>query len=116
MRSQNMLAAHYNKRANIRRGLHWQETMARLHGPIVSELNLLFATDWFYESGEMLPDEEVVRSPRDTSGTYECQPGPRTTWCCSTSCSTPQIGRASCRARTEEHDSGSRRQTASDHD
>ena len=73
MGSQNMIAAHYNKRANIRRGLHWQETMARLHGPIVSELNLLFATDWFYESGEMLPDEEVVRSPRDTSGTYECQ-------------------------------------------
>ena len=73
MGSQNMIAAHYNKRANIRRGLHWQETMARLHGPIVSELNLLFATDWFYESGEMLPDDEVVRSPRDTSGTYECQ-------------------------------------------
>src|SRR5699024_4097825 len=53
MGSQNMIAAHYNKRANIRRGLHWQETMARLRGPIVSALNLLFATDWFYESGEM---------------------------------------------------------------
>src|SRR5699024_10723530 len=27
MGSQNMIAAHYNKRSNIRRGLHWQETM-----------------------------------------------------------------------------------------
>lgn len=71
--SQNMIASHYNKRANIRRGLHWQETMARLRGPIVSELNLLFATDWFYESGEMLPQETVVRSSPDPSGTYECQ-------------------------------------------
>ena len=73
MGSQNMIAAHYNKRANIRRGLHWQETMARFRGPVVSELNLLFATDWYYESEQMLPEETVVRSSPDTSGTYECQ-------------------------------------------
>ena len=71
--SQNLIAAHYNKGANIRRGLHWQETMARFRGPIVSEMNLLFATDWFYESGEMLPQETVVRPSPDTSGSYECQ-------------------------------------------
>ncbi|GAA1490041.1 cardiolipin synthase [Brachybacterium sacelli] len=71
--SQNMIAAHYNKRANIRRGLHWQETMARLRGPIVSEMNLLFSTDWYYESSEQLPMETVVTTPEDTSGTYECQ-------------------------------------------
>ena len=73
MGSQNLIAAHYNKRANIRRGLHWQETMARFRGPIVSELNLLFATDWFYESEQMLPVETVVRPSPDTSGSYECQ-------------------------------------------
>ena len=73
MGSQNLIAAHYNKRANIRRGLHWQETMARFRGPIVSELNLLFATDWFYESEQMLPAETVVRPSPDTSGSYECQ-------------------------------------------
>ena len=73
MGSQNMIAAHYDKPSNIRRGLHWQETMARFRGPIVSELNLLFATDWYYESDQTLPEETVVRHSPDTSGTYECQ-------------------------------------------
>lgn len=73
MGSQNLIAAHYDKRSNIRRGLHWQETMARFRGPIVSEMNLLFATDWFYESAEMLTEQDLVQAPTDTSGTYECQ-------------------------------------------
>lgn len=73
MGSQNIIAPHYNKRANIRRGLHWQETMARFRGPIVSEMNLLFATDWYYESTEMLTEADLVQAPVDTSGTYECQ-------------------------------------------
>ncbi|MGP9538702.1 cardiolipin synthase [Brachybacterium sp. AOP43-C2-M15] len=73
MGSQNMIASHYDKPSNIRRGLHWQETMARFRGPIVSELNLLFATDWYYESGEMLPEPTLVRPSPDTSGSYECQ-------------------------------------------
>jgi cardiolipin synthase len=73
MGSQNMIAPHYDKRSNIRRGLHWQETMVRLRGPIVSEMNLLFAIDWFYESGEQLPEEVVVTAPEDTTGSYECQ-------------------------------------------
>ena len=73
MGSQNLIAAHYDKPANIRRGLHWQETMGRFRGPIVAELNLLFATDWFYETDEMLDQQTLVRPSRDTSGTYECQ-------------------------------------------
>ncbi|WP_193104898.1 cardiolipin synthase [Brachybacterium sp. FME24] len=73
MGSQNMIAAHYNKRSNIRRGLHWQETMARFRGPIVSEMNLLFSTDWYYEASEQLSLETVVTRPSDTSGGYECQ-------------------------------------------
>ncbi|MCS6711407.1 cardiolipin synthase [Brachybacterium sp. EF45031] len=73
MGSQNMIAPHYDKRANIRRGLRWQETMARLRGPIVSELNLLFAADWFYESGDMLPESDLVHPDPDVSGEVECQ-------------------------------------------
>jgi len=73
MGSQNLIAAHYDKPANIRRGLHWQETMVRFRGPIVSELNLLFASDWYFESDEMLPESTLVRPSPDTSGTYECQ-------------------------------------------
>ncbi len=73
MGSQNLIASHYDKPANIRRGLHWQETMARFRGPIVSELNLLFATDWYYETDEMLDQKTLVRPAPDTTGTYECQ-------------------------------------------
>jgi cardiolipin synthase A/B len=73
MGSQNLIAPHYDKRSNIRRGLHWQETMARFRGPIVSEMNLLFGTDWYYESSERLTEDDLVRPAEDISGTYECQ-------------------------------------------
>ena len=73
MGSQNMIARHYDKRANIRRGLRWQETMARLRGPIVSEMNLLFAIDWYFESDETLPEGQVVRPAPPTGGALECQ-------------------------------------------
>ena len=71
--SQNVIARHYNKRKNRRRGLAWQETTVRLTGPVVTECNLLFATDWFMESHEQLHESEVVQTPRDTSGSFECQ-------------------------------------------
>ncbi|WP_407919320.1 cardiolipin synthase [Devriesea agamarum] len=71
--SQNLIARHYDKRANKKRGLKWQETMGRFRGPIVSELNLLFGTDWFFESGETLPMDSLVVKAEDTDGAYECQ-------------------------------------------
>lgn len=73
MGSQNVIASHYDKRSHRRRGMHWQETNLRLRGPIVSEMNLLFSTDWYYEAGESLPVDSVVRPSPDTSGSYECQ-------------------------------------------
>lgn len=73
MGSQNVIARHYDKRSNIRRGLAWQETMVRLRGPIVSELNLLFAIDWYFESGEFLSEQELVDPDHPQDGDYECQ-------------------------------------------
>lgn len=73
MGSQNMIARHYNKRGNKRRGLMWQETMVRFEGPIVTEMNLLFATDWFYESNEMLSSDTLVRETPELEDGYECQ-------------------------------------------
>ncbi|MFC0675962.1 cardiolipin synthase [Brachybacterium hainanense] len=73
MGSQNVIAPHYDKASNIRRGLRWQETMVRFRGPIVSEMNLLFATDWYFESGQTLPMETVVHGTASRPGTYECQ-------------------------------------------
>lgn len=53
--SQNLIAASYNKKKNIRRGLVWKELMVRLEGPVVRELNAVFVTDWYSETQDLLP-------------------------------------------------------------
>ena len=53
--SQNMIASNYGKKKAIRRGLHWHEVMVRLEGPVVRELDAVFATDWYSETDELLP-------------------------------------------------------------
>jgi cardiolipin synthase len=53
--SQNLIDSTYLKPKNVKRGLHWHELMVRLEGPIVRELNAVFVTDWYSESGELLP-------------------------------------------------------------
>lgn len=53
--SQNLIAASYNKRKNIERGLHWHELMVRLTGPAVRELDAVFVTDWYSETEMLLP-------------------------------------------------------------
>ena len=68
--SQNLIDRSYNKRANRRRGLQWQDLMVRLRGPAVQELEALFATDWYSETDELLavenrePPEGARRRPR----------------------------------------------------
>jgi cardiolipin synthase len=53
--SQNLIDSTYLKPKNVKRGLHWHELMVRLEGPIVRELNAVFVSDWYSESGELLP-------------------------------------------------------------
>ncbi|GAA3589270.1 cardiolipin synthase [Klugiella xanthotipulae] len=66
MGSQNMIDSSYLKKKNVQRGLHWHELMVEAEGPIVRELNAVFLTDWYSESGELLPIDTtpVVFSPR----------------------------------------------------
>jgi cardiolipin synthase A/B len=52
--SQNLVDSSYNKRGNIRRGLHWKDLMVRFQGPIVAGINALFVTDWYSETNELL--------------------------------------------------------------
>ena len=52
--SQNLIIDHYHKKANIKRGLHWHELMARFEGPIVRELDAVFITDWYSETQDLL--------------------------------------------------------------
>jgi cardiolipin synthase len=53
--SQNMIDSTYLKKKNIERGLHWHELMVRVEGPVVRELDAVFVTDWYSESGVLLP-------------------------------------------------------------
>jgi cardiolipin synthase A/B len=55
--SQNLIEPGYNKPANHKAGRKWVELVARVEGPTVSALNLLFATDWYSETGVKLTEE-----------------------------------------------------------
>ncbi|MCY7413749.1 MAG: cardiolipin synthase [Salinibacterium sp.] len=58
--SQNFIDSSYNKRRNIKRGLHWKDLMVRFEGPIVAGIEALFATDWYCETNELLLREAPV--------------------------------------------------------
>ena len=73
MGSQNLIAASYNKRSNVRRGLQWKELMVRLEGPIVGGVDALFITDWYSETDEILLGEIGPGDPQLARTTLECQ-------------------------------------------
>jgi cardiolipin synthase len=56
--SQNIVNADYG-----RRGVTYTDLMVRLVGPIVLELQGVFLSDWSFETGEALDDEEVYPTP-----------------------------------------------------
>lgn len=55
--SQNIIHRSYNKRRNLRKGLAWKDLMIECTGPVVAELNALFTSDWYSETGDLLLDE-----------------------------------------------------------
>jgi cardiolipin synthase A/B len=63
MGSQNMIDSSYLKRANVRIGRHWQDLNVGLRGSIVGELSIVFAFDWYTETGELLDVEEGSGDP-----------------------------------------------------
>ena len=65
MGSQNLVEPGYNKPKNHAAGRAWVELMVKLRGPVVAELDVVFATDWFAETDEMLPIEVVPALPVD---------------------------------------------------
>ncbi len=52
--SHNLIEDTYHKISNVRKGMHYIELVARVTGPIVLELNAVFTTDWFSETGELI--------------------------------------------------------------
>lgn len=61
MGSQNLIDRSYNSPKNLKRGLQWQELVARLAGPTVTAVNAVFMSDWYIETGELLMEVEHVR-------------------------------------------------------
>ena len=59
MGSQNLIEPGYNKPANHEEGRTWVELMVRLQGPLLAELDTVFATDWNAETDEF-PQIAVV--------------------------------------------------------
>lgn len=71
--SQNLVDSSYNKRGNIRRGLHWRDIMVRVEGPIVLGLEAVFQGDWFLETGEYLDQLDMNFIPTEFPGDLDCQ-------------------------------------------
>ena len=61
--SQNLIEPGYNKPKNHKAGREWVELVARVEGPVVSALNVLFATDWYSETGVKLTEEIGTAPP-----------------------------------------------------
>jgi cardiolipin synthase len=60
--SQNLVAAEFED------GLAYEDLMARVTGPVVLELQYVFAADWFVETNEILDGESEFPSPRLAGG------------------------------------------------
>ena len=75
--SQNLIDCDYHKRSNAKKGLHYVELVARVHGPIVQQLNAAFLSDWYAETGALLgpstaPEIDINVSSQ-TPGNVLCQ-------------------------------------------
>lgn len=61
--SLNMIDSTYSRRRNIRRGHGYVEVVTRVTGPIVSQVNAVFLTDWYSEGGTRI--ERAMPTPRE---------------------------------------------------
>lgn len=67
--SLNAINRTYNKRRNLRNGYQWKDLAVRCTGPIVNQLDAVFATDWYSETNTIISDEiELVMHAPDDGG------------------------------------------------
>ena len=62
-----MIDASYHNRKHERAGRKWRELVMQLSGPVVFSIDIVFATDWFLETDEVLRDDAALP--------YEVEPG-----------------------------------------
>lgn len=73
--SQNLIEPSYNNPRHRRAGREWVELMACLRGPIVTTLNVVFATDWLSETDESLePQLQLPANPEPGTVTAQVVP------------------------------------------
>ncbi|MCB5273475.1 Cardiolipin synthase A [Arthrobacter sp. SO5] len=70
--SQNLIEPSYNNPRHRKVGREWVELMACLRGPIVTTLNVVFATDWLSETDESLEDQ-LAHEPELHAGNITAQ-------------------------------------------
>ncbi len=74
--SQNLIDRSYDSPKNLKRGLQWQELMARVEGPAVAAINTVFLSDWLIETGEQVTEPTggiADLEPRHGPDTVVCQ-------------------------------------------
>ena len=70
--SQNLIEPSYNNPRHRKIGREWVELMACLRGPIVTTLNVVFATDWLSETDESL-EHQLAHRPEAHPGNITAQ-------------------------------------------
>lgn len=75
--SANLIDPGYELRHLARRGLRWRDMLVAVEGPVVQQVDALFATDWFSETGEVLATSAVGGvADDDDPETLLCQIAP----------------------------------------
>ena len=71
--SLNMIDASYHNRKHERAGRKWRELLMQVSGPVVFSLNIIFATDWYLETDEVLREDVQPYASEMEPGEVLCQ-------------------------------------------
>ncbi|HYR46641.1 MAG TPA: phospholipase D-like domain-containing protein [Thermoanaerobaculia bacterium] len=58
---------------NARNSNEWRDTQVRVTGPVVDQMQAIFAEDWTYTTGEILAGEKFYPKPDGASGSVHAQ-------------------------------------------
>ncbi len=61
--SHNLIAPSYGSAKNIASGRAWSDVSLQVSGEIVASASIVFATDWYTETGEMFVSDRYLRVP-----------------------------------------------------
>jgi cardiolipin synthase A/B len=71
--SQDMIDSSYHNKKHEAAGRKWRELTTKVEGPAVQSMNLVFASDWYLESKEVIRDYVQTEEFPDGQGELTCQ-------------------------------------------